>query len=131
MRKTAIIILLLCVAGYLKTEAQRVSKQKPKKEITTHVTDSLIRDIERKRLIDNKSVDYVSEERMNKGLVTNSLSALSGQAAGVQVTADSRMAAPSSVRVRARHSPEATTLWSSSTVCRAVSPPCQASTLPT
>ena len=100
MRKTAIIILLLCVAGYLKTEAQRVSKQKPKKEITTYVTDSLIRDIERKRLIDNKSVDYVSEERMNKGLVTNSLSALSGQAAGVQVTADSRMAALSSVRVR-------------------------------
>ena len=100
MRKTAFIILLLCAAGCLETAAQRTNTQKPRKEITTHVTDSLIRDMEQKLLIDNASVDYVSEERMNKGLVTSSLSALSGQAAGVQVTADSRMAALSSVRVR-------------------------------
>lgn len=32
------------------------------------------------------SVDIVTEDRMNKGLVTNSLNALSGQAAGVNVT---------------------------------------------
>ena len=47
------------------------------------------------------SADKVTEDRMNKGLVTNSLSALSGQAAGVQVSAsDNHMAMLSSVRVR-------------------------------
>ena len=52
-------------------------------------------------LISTGSADKVTEERMNKGLVTNSLSALSGQAAGVQVSSgDNRMAMLSSVRVR-------------------------------
>lgn len=48
------------------------------------------------------SVDVVGEERMNKGLVTKSLDALSGQAAGVSVSNDGsdRMAMLSSVRVR-------------------------------
>lgn len=47
------------------------------------------------------STDKVTQERMNKGLVTNSLSALSGQAAGVQVASgENRMAMLSSVRVR-------------------------------
>ena len=47
------------------------------------------------------STDKVTERRMNKGLVTNSLSALSGQAAGVQVSSgDNQMAMLSSVRVR-------------------------------
>ena len=47
------------------------------------------------------SADKVTQDRMNKGLVTNSLSALSGQAAGVQITAgDNHMAVLSSVRVR-------------------------------
>ena len=32
------------------------------------------------------AVDKVTEDRMNKGLVTSSLDALTGQAAGVQVT---------------------------------------------
>ena len=32
------------------------------------------------------AIDKVTEERMNKGLITSSLDALSGQAAGVQVT---------------------------------------------
>ena len=32
------------------------------------------------------AVDQVTEARMNKGLITSSLDALSGQAAGVQVT---------------------------------------------
>ena len=52
-------------------------------------------------LIQTGSVDKVTESRMNKGLVTNSLSALSGQAAGVNVTnGENRMAMLSSVRVR-------------------------------
>ena len=47
------------------------------------------------------SADKVTQERMNKGLVTNSLSALSGQSAGVQVSnGANRMAMLSSVRVR-------------------------------
>ena len=48
------------------------------------------------------SADRVGEERMNKGLVTTSLDALSGQAAGVNVssTGADRMAMLSSVRVR-------------------------------
>lgn len=61
------------------------------------VTDSL----KMERMIINGSVDQVTEDRMNKGLVTNSLSALSGQAAGVTVASgDNRMAMLSSVRVR-------------------------------
>lgn len=48
------------------------------------------------------STDMVTEDRMNKGLVTNSLDALSGQAAGVTVSnGENRMAMLSSVRVRA------------------------------
>ncbi len=47
------------------------------------------------------SVDMVTEDRMNKGLVTNSLGALSGQAAGVNVASgENRMAQLSAVRVR-------------------------------
>ncbi len=47
------------------------------------------------------SADVVGEDRMNKGLVTNSLEALSGQSAGVTVSSgESQMAMLSSVRVR-------------------------------
>ena len=47
------------------------------------------------------AVDKVTEERMNKGLVTSSLDALSGQAAGVQVTTGGNQEAMvSAVRVR-------------------------------
>lgn len=47
------------------------------------------------------SADVVSKDRMNKGLVTNSLEALSGQSAGVTIsTGESQMAMLSSVRVR-------------------------------
>lgn len=47
------------------------------------------------------SVDKVSEKRMNKGFVSSSLNALSGQAAGVSIsTGANRAAALSSVRVR-------------------------------
>ncbi len=47
------------------------------------------------------SVDKVSERRMNKGFVSNSLNALSGQAAGVSITPGANKAAVlNSVRVR-------------------------------
>lgn len=47
------------------------------------------------------SVDKVSEKRMNKGFVSSSLNALSGQAAGVSIsTGAKRAAALSAVRVR-------------------------------
>lgn len=48
------------------------------------------------------STDKVTEERMNKGLVTNALQAMNGQAAGVNITSSGadRMAMLSSVRVR-------------------------------
>lgn len=47
------------------------------------------------------AIDQVTQERMNKGLVTNSLGALSGQAAGVQVqTGGNGEAMFSAVRVR-------------------------------
>ena len=47
------------------------------------------------------AVDKVTEQRMNKGLITSSLDALSGQAAGVQVTnSNNQEAMVSAVRVR-------------------------------
>lgn len=47
------------------------------------------------------SVEKVGEDRMNKGLITNSLDALSGQAAGVSISSGTNTAAMlSSVRVR-------------------------------
>ena len=47
------------------------------------------------------AVDKVTEDRMNKGLVTSSLDALSGQAAGVQITSGGNQEAMvSAVRVR-------------------------------
>ena len=57
---------------------------------------------QKKALFQTGSVDKVTEERMNKGLVITPLSALSGTAAGVNVTTsgDNRMAMLSSVRVR-------------------------------
>lgn len=51
--------------------------------------------------IATSSVDVVTEGRMNKGLVTNALSALNGQSAGVNISnGEDRMAQLSSVRVR-------------------------------
>lgn len=47
------------------------------------------------------SIDVVTQDRMNKGLVTNPLSALNGQAAGVNISnGEDRMAQLSAVRVR-------------------------------
>ena len=48
----------------------------------------------------NGSVDIIGEDRMNKGLVINSLDAIAGQSAGVVTTGDNRMAMINSVRVR-------------------------------
>ena len=45
------------------------------------------------------AVDQVTAERMNKGLITSSLDALNGQAAGVQITGNQE-AMVSAVRVR-------------------------------
>ena len=52
--------------------------------------------------ISSGSADMLTEERMNKGLVTNALQAISGQTAGVSVssTGADRMAMLNSVRVR-------------------------------
>lgn len=51
--------------------------------------------------VETGSVDVVTQDRMNKGLVTNPLSALNGQAAGVNISnGEDRMAQLSSVRVR-------------------------------
>ena len=47
------------------------------------------------------AIGQVTEQRMNKGLITSSLDALSGQAAGVQVTQDDNQEAMvAAVRVR-------------------------------
>ncbi len=87
--KKVIASLLLCSILPVNVDAQ--SKK------TSTVTDSL----KTERMIENGSVGQVTEDRMNKGLVTNPISALSGQAAGVTVSnADNRMAMLSSVRVR-------------------------------
>lgn len=51
--------------------------------------------------IETGSVDVIGQNRMNKGIVTNPLSALNGQAAGVTISnGEDRMAQLSSVRVR-------------------------------
>ncbi len=51
--------------------------------------------------VETGSVDVISHDRMNKGLVTNPLSALNGQAAGVNISnGEDRMAQLASVRVR-------------------------------
>lgn len=51
--------------------------------------------------VETGSVDVINQDRMNKGLVTNPLSALNGQAAGVNISnGEDRMAQLSSVRVR-------------------------------
>lgn len=66
-------------------------------DFTQVSADSLVRN----NMLQTGSVDIVTEDRMNKGLVTNSLSALSGQSAGVNVSSgENRMAQLSSVRVR-------------------------------
>ena len=58
------------------------------------------------------AIDQVTEERMNKGFVTSSIDALSGQAAGVKVMDDNQEAMVNAVRVRGPpRLPAATTRW--------------------
>ena len=66
-------------------------------------TDGLPQDTLKTRL-GSGSVDKVTQDRMNKGLVTNPLEALNGQAAGVSVTTggSNPMAMLNSVRVRGK-----------------------------
>ena len=90
MRK---FLVTVCIGFLLPTcslQAQKKLIPAPK--------DSLSR---QEAIDDNGSVDVITEDRMNKGLVTNSLSALSGQSAGVNIaTGENRIAQLSSVRVR-------------------------------
>lgn len=102
--KKILAATILIIAGSLATYAQRARRTNT--DLATHEqgarrvnTDSLAA----LRLIGiSGSADKVTEDRMNKGLITNSLNALSGQAAGVNVSASGadRMAMLSSVRVR-------------------------------
>ncbi len=100
-------IILLAVLGLslvpLVTDAQRstpliIDRQKSRATDSPTVVGDTVPNAAH---FSGGSTDKVTEERMNKGLVTNSLSALSGQAAGVQVSSgDNHMAMLSSVRVR-------------------------------
>ena len=66
--------------------------------LDTQIEDS----VSIRKIMFTGSTDKVTEERMNKGLMTNSLDALNGQAAGVNISSSGadRMAMLSSVRVR-------------------------------
>ena len=94
MDKSVFIAVGFCVAL-----CQPLSAQKHKLP-----ADSVITAAARKGTLfsHDGSIDIVGEGRMNKGLVINSLGALSGQAAGVNVSSSGadRMAMLSSVRVR-------------------------------
>lgn len=86
MRKS--LTALVTIATVVSAQAQGVSSVAPIDTIVPVMTTG--------------SADKVTEQRMNKGLVTNPLDALSGQAAGVSVSSSGsdRMAMLSSVRVR-------------------------------
>ena len=95
MRTSALLTLLfLCLpAGTLLAQSRHHGKRPSKLQIPI---DSLT--VNGTSL---GSVDVVTESHMNKGLVTNPLNALTGQAAGVNITSgENRMAQLSSVRVR-------------------------------
>ena len=104
------LIAIICVPSDVSTITQAVAKYN---EVLLRIyvmqaqekhSLSEIDSLEIIRLIPERkqgSADIVTEDRMNKGLVINSLNALSGQAAGVNVTSgENRMAQLSSVRVR-------------------------------
>ena len=85
-------ILLLFMQSSLLLPAQRTYQ-----DVLTVKSDSLSQS-----MISTGSTDMITEGRMNKGLVTNPLAALSGQAAGVNISSSGadRMAMLNSVRVR-------------------------------
>ena len=106
LRRVITFIFLLFLCCHFTAQAQIVPLLPD--TLRTVVPDSVISDNEiavgyatgNQRTISG-SVDKVSEKRMNKGFVSSSLNALSGQAAGVSVsTGANRVAALSSVRVR-------------------------------
>ncbi len=91
MKKTIITSFLLALLALPQTALAQNSQQKYNDDDTLAMAANFR----------GGSTDKVTQERMNKGLVTNSLSALSGQAAGVQVSnGANRLAMLSSVRVR-------------------------------
>lgn len=100
MKEKLIVIFALALCTNLSVSAQRNEKIR-KPADNTIIGDSLFQELDRRLLISTGSTDKVTADRMNKGLVTNPLNALSSQAAGVNVTnGDNRLAMLSSVRVR-------------------------------
>lgn len=90
MNKTSILLLAM-TAMALPTSAQNSSRL----SLTSMTTDTITAPIR------SGSADIIGQGRMNKGLVINSLDAISGQAAGVAVTTgENRMAMINSIRVR-------------------------------
>lgn len=90
MNKTSILLLAI-TAMALSTSAQNSSRL----SLTSMTTDTISAPIR------SGSADIIGQGRMNKGLVINSLDAISGQAAGVAVTTgENRMAMINSIRVR-------------------------------
>lgn len=90
MKQLLTLIYVMMLVPTLEVQAQI---QRPK--ITTDSTTVRIESPA------SGSIDMVTQDRMNKGLVTTPLGALSGQAAGVNVaTGENRMAQLSAVRVR-------------------------------
>ena len=104
----AYLAAMLCMASLSATAQRDVpliidtpTKSRTKTKTIKEKADTTTLLYEKNTQLLNGSTDKVTEDRMNKGLVTNSLSALSGQAAGVQVSkSDNHMAMLSSVRVR-------------------------------
>ena len=93
MKRTYSMILLLTMA--LTSTAQTVKKD------SVEVPTLRVGYTHGNQLTLAGAVDQVTEARMNKGLITTSLDALSGQAAGVQVTSGGNQEAMvSAVRVR-------------------------------
>jgi len=67
--------------------------------VSSRIDTAIIRKLAPKTIAG--TVDIITERQMNKGLVTSSLNALSGQVAGVNISSgENRMAQLNSVRVR-------------------------------
>ncbi len=117
MRKTIALTLLLILCATIYAQKKNIlsmslppaaADSRPRRESDKTLSKSLppaAADSTRHKVtgIENylSTADNVSQDRMNKGLITSSLDALSGKAVGVSVSSGSdRMAMLSSVRVR-------------------------------
>ncbi|WP_276792374.1 SusC/RagA family TonB-linked outer membrane protein [Segatella oulorum] len=93
------VLLMACFFPAIPLQAQHKTVRKKKPNVTKTIDSIAV-----KRLTPTMqwgATDIVTQQQMNKGLVTNSLNALSGQAAGVNIaTGEDRMAQLNSVRVR-------------------------------